>query len=347
MAQGHDEHGAGISRRAALARLAWGAGMATAAARLPERWRPFGGAHAAQAPTIPVIVKDTTRPYWQAVLAGARKAGEDLGAEIRALGAQTEAAADGQIAILRNALAAKPAALVIAPSQSAELGKAIDEAARNVKIVAIDSAAEAKAVTALVATDDAQAGRTAADALAVAIQRSYADAEGDVAIITASPGVAVLDERAKGFAEQLAASYGALAVVAHAVGDGQAASGAKIMADLIAAHPELRGVFACDLAMTQGAAQVLAKTPNNTTGDKINLVGFGADEGLVKFLKDGTIAALVVPDPFRIGYDSVMTALVAARGEQVPARIATTAVLVTKANMNSPRAQELLALTVK
>jgi len=169
MAHDRDDLAGGMSRRGALARLAWGAGMLGAAAGLPERWRPFGAAHAAQAPAIPVIVQDPTRAYWRAVLAGARKAGEDLGAEILALGAQTEADADGQIAILRNALAAKPGSLVIAPSQSAALGKAIDEAARSVKIIAIDSAADAKALTALVATDNMQAGRIAADALAVAI----------------------------------------------------------------------------------------------------------------------------------------------------------------------------------
>jgi len=284
-----------------------------------------------------------TRPYWQAVLAGAGKAADEAGAQILALGGKTEADADGQIAALRNAVAAKPAALVIAPAPSGALGQAIDEAARNVKIVAIGSAAGAMALTTLVATDNAQAGRIAADALAAAIQRSYADAEGYVAIITAASGIAALDERAKGFSEQLAASYGALEVVARPVGDGQAASGAKVMAELIAGQSELRGVFAMDPAMTQGAAQVLAKTPNNTTGDKINLVGFGADEGIVQSLKDGAVAALVVPDPFRMGYDGVKTALAAARGEQVPPRIATAATLVTKASMNSPRAQELLA----
>jgi len=317
--------------------------MLAATTALPERWSPFGRARAAQGLTVPVIVKDLTRPYWQAVLAGAGKAADEAGAQILALGGKTEGDADGQIAALRNAVAAKPAALVIAPAPSGALGQAIDEAARNVKIVAIGSAAGAMALTTLVATDNAQAGRIAADALAAAIQRSYADAEGYVAIITAASGIAALDERAKGFSEQLAASYGALEVVARPVGDGQAASGAKIMAELIAGQSELRGVFAMDPAMTQGAAQVLAKTPNNTTGDKINLVGFGADEGIVQSLKDGAVAALVVPDPYRMGYDGVKTALAAARGEQVPARIATTATLVTKANMNSARAQELLA----
>jgi ribose transport system substrate-binding protein len=337
MAHDHDDHAAGISRRHALGGLAWGAGMLAAVTG--------GRAQAAldtRKPRIPVIVKDSTSSYWQSVLAGARKAGQDLGAEVVALGAQSETDAGAQIALLRNAVAAKPAAVVIAPAQFAALGKPIDEAAKNVKIVAIDSPADSQAMTALLATDNANAGRMAADAIATAIKRSYADAEGDVAIIAGAPGVAALEERAKGFAEQLAASYGALDIVAHAVADGEAANGAKIMAGLIAGHPELRGVFASDLAMTQGAAQVLAKTPNNTTGDKINLIGFGADASVVKLLQDGAIAALVVPDPFRMGYDGVKTALAAARGEHVPARIDTGVVLVTKANLNSPRAQELL-----
>jgi ribose transport system substrate-binding protein len=337
MAHDHEDHAAGISRRYALGGLAWGAGMLAAVTG--------GRAQAAldtRKPTIPVIVKDSTSSYWQSVLAGARKAGQDLGAEVVALGAQSETDAGAQIALLSNAVAAKPAAVVIAPAQFAALGKPIDEAAKNVRIVAIDSPADSQAMTALLATDNANAGRIAADAIATAIKRSYADAEGDVAIIAGAPGVAALEERAKGFADQLAASYGALDIVAHAVADGEAASGAKIMAGLIAGHPELRGVFASDLATTQGAAQVLAKTPNNTTGDKINLIGFGADASVVKFLQDGAIAALVVPDPFRMGYDGVKTALAAARGEHVPARIDTGVVLVTKANLNSPRAQELL-----
>jgi ribose transport system substrate-binding protein len=344
MAHNDDGHAAGVSRRKTLAGFMWGAGILIAGASFPEGWRRAGEAQAATAQTtkIPVIVKNASQPYWQTMLAGAQKAGDDLGAEILALGAPSEAGPDAQIAILRNVIAAKPAALVIAPAQSATVGQAIDEAAKTAKIIAIDSAADAKALTALVATDNAQAGRSAADALAVAIQRSYADAEGDVAIITASPGVTALDERAKGFAEQLAASYGALAVVAHAVADGKTASGAKIMADLIAAHPELRGVFAVDLTMTRGAAQVLAQTPNNTTGDKINLVGFDADESLVKFLQQGTVAALVVQDPFRMGYEGVKIALAAAHGEQVPPRIDTGAVLVTRSNMTSARARELL-----
>jgi ribose transport system substrate-binding protein len=301
-----------------------------------------GPAMAKSMPTIPIIVKDITSPYWQVVLAGARKAGQDLGVIVPELGAQSESDVIGQIKILENAVASNPAAVVIAPTQFAALGKPIDEAAEKIKIIGIESAAASKALTSLLTTDNEQVGRMAADMLADAIKRTYADAEGDVALITSLPGVASLDERAKGFKEQIATKYGALAIVAEVVGDGKAETGSKIMTDLISKHPELRGVFASNLVMAQGAAVVVSENGTNKTGDKINLVGVDTDDELVRFLQNGTIAGLVVQDPFRMGYEGIKRALAASRGDQVPAKVDTGVTLITKANMSSARSQELL-----
>ena len=115
------------------------------------------------------------------------------------------------------------------------------------------------------------------------------------------------------------------------------------MAQLINAHPELRGVCASSPLIAQGAAQALVENKMaNKTGDLINLVGFDWNDDLVKFLQDGAIAALLVQDPFRMGYDGIKTAFAASKGERVPAVIDTGASLITKANLNSPRSQELL-----
>jgi len=308
----------------------------------------FGAPALAQTkPTIPIIVKDTTSPYWQTVLAGARKAGQDLGVNVPELGPQSESDIDAQISILKNAVASNPAAIIIAPARFAALGKPIDEAAHKVKIIGIDSPADSKAFTSFLTTDNEQSGRFAADALAETIKRTYADAEGDVALITSLPGSPALDQRAKGFKEQIAAQYGALDIVAEKVGDGNATTGSKVMMDLITGHPELRGVFASNPVMTQGAAQTLAKNSTNKTGDKINLVGFGSNDELVKSLQNGAIAALLVQDPFRMGYDGVKIALAASRGQQAPANVDTGANLITKANISSARSQELIYPRIK
>ena len=293
----------------------------------------FGAPAMAQTkPTISIIVKDTTSVYWQTVLAGARKAGQDLGVDVTELGAQSESDVAGQIGILAKAVASNPAAIVIAPAQFAALGKPIDEAAKKVKIIGIDSAADTKALTSFVATDEMQAGRIAADALANAITKTYADTEGDVAIITASPGSASPDQSAKGFKEQVANKYRALNVLPEKVADAQAATGLSIMKDLVDADRDLRGVFVSNVIMAEGASQVVY---NKSSGDRINYVVFGSDDKLVKSLQDGTIAALVVQDPFRMGYDGVKTALAASKGEKVPTTLDTGANIITKANLNS------------
>jgi ribose transport system substrate-binding protein len=300
----------------------------------------FGATAVAQTkPTIPVIVKDMTSPYWRAVLAGARKAGQDLGVNVVALGTQSESDTNGQISILATAVASSPAAIVIAPSEFAALGKPIDEAAKKVKIIGIESAADTKAMTSLLATDNLNAGRVAADALAVAITKTYADTEGDVVMITSMPGVPSLDQRAKGFKEVVAAKYKALDITAEKVADGKPATVLAIMNDLIANTGDLRGVFVSDPVTAQAVSQAVVEKKTN---DKINIVGVGSDEKLVKFLQDDVITGLVVEDPFRMGYEGVKTALAASKGEQVSANVDTGVTLITKANMGSARSEELL-----
>ena len=301
-------------------------------------------APAADKQTIPIIVKDTTSNFWQIVLAGARKAGKELDVNVPELGAQSESDINGQIGILENAVSQNPVAVVISPTQFAALGKPIDEAAKKVKVIGIDSAADSKAFTSFLQTDNVQGGRAAADALAAAIKAKYGKEEGDVALITSIPGVGSLDQRAKGFKEELAAKYPGMKLVADKVADGMATTGLNIMTDLITANPDLRGVFASNLIMGQGAGQAVAE---NKAADKIKLVAFDSDDKTVKFLADGTIAALVVQDPFRMGYEGVKTAFAASKGEKVPATVDTGVNVITKENMNTPRSQELLSPKIK
>ena len=91
--------------------------------------------------------------------------------------------------------------------------------------------------------------------------------------------------------------------------------------------------------MTLAVAKAVAEKKSD---DKINVVGVGSDEKLVKLLQDDVIAGLVVEDPFRMGYEGVKTALGASKAEQVAAKVDIGATLVTKANSSSARSQELL-----
>ena len=294
--------------------------------------------------TIPVIVKDTTSFYWQIVLAGARAAGKDLGVNVPELGAQSESDINGQISILENAVAGKPAAVVIAPTEFAALGAPIDTAAKSVPIIGIDSSADSKSFTSFLTTDNEAGGKIAADGLAEAIKAKTGAIKGKVALITHLPGVGSLTARDKGFKEQIAAKYPDLTLVAERVSDGTANGGLNIMTDLLTANPDLVGVFADNLIQAQGSGQAIAEAK---AADKVALVAFDSDDKTLGFLDDGTIAALVVQDPYRMGYDGVKTALAASKGEKVEAFVDTGANLVTKANEKDPKIDALIHPKVK
>lgn len=294
--------------------------------------------------TIPIIVKDTTSFYWQIVLAGARQAGKDLGVKVPELGAQSESDINGQITILENAVAGKPAAVVISPTEFKALGKPVDEAAKSVPVVGIDSAADSKSFVSFLTTDNTQGGRIAADGLAAAIKGMTGKEEGDIAIITSLPGVGSLDQRRQGFLEEVKSKYPGLKIVADKYADGQATTGLNIMTDLITANPKLVGVFASNLIMAQGVGQAIAE---NKLGDKIKVIGFDNDDKTVGFLKSGVLAGLVVQDPYRMGYDGIKTALAASKKEKVAANVDTGANLVTKANMSDSKIDALLNPKVK
>ena len=119
------------------------------------------------------------------------------------------------------------------------------------------------------------------------------------------------------------------------------------MNEIITANPEPARRIRLEPDHGAGRGPGRSREKTNKTGDKINLIGFDSDDKLIKFLQDGTIAGPVVQDPFRMGYDGVKTALAASKGERVPANVDTGANLVTKANMNSARSQELLNPKIK
>lgn len=297
------------------------------------------GLVAAKDVTIPVIVRDATSSYWQTVLAGARKAKAELGINVPEFGVQSEADINGQIAILENAVSSGASAVVIAPIEFNALAAPIDQAAQSLPVVGIDSPSKSTAFASFLKTDNEKGGQLAADGLAAAVAAANGGkAEGDVALIVANAGSGSDDARAKGFREQLAKHPG-LRLYADKVADGQPSTGLNMTTDMLTANPNLKGIFVTNLQMSQGAGQAISE---NSMQDKVALIGFDSDEKLVGFLSGGVIDGLIVQDPFRMGYDGVITAYKAVKGEKVEKAVDTGANLITQANMNEPRSKHLL-----
>ena len=75
-----------------------------------------------------------------------------------------------------------------------------------------------------------------------------------------------------------------------------------------------------------------------------SFVGFDSTPVLLKGVRDGKIAALIVQDPKHMGYLGVQTMVAHLKGETVPGNVPTATAVVTKDNVDSP---EIKAVTLE
>ncbi|WP_429227744.1 substrate-binding domain-containing protein [Inquilinus ginsengisoli] len=288
--------------------------------------------------TVAVIVKATTSEYWQWVFKGAEEAGRQLGVKVDKLGTPKDDAA-GQIAVLENAAGSKPAAIVISPTIFEALGDPIAAVtAAGIPVIVIDSGAKTDQYASFLTTNNEAGGKAAAEAMAACVKERTGKAAGKVGYLTAMAGHESLDSRDRGFVEGLKA-YPDITLVGNRVGNNEEAEGMTLTADMLTKDPDLVGLFADNAQMGTGAGASVAE---QKLGAKFCLVAFDSDAGELEHLKDGSIYALIVQDPFMMGFAGVWYGYAAAHGVRLPKTIDTGVGTVTKATMNDPALAGLL-----
>jgi ribose transport system substrate-binding protein len=289
--------------------------------------------------TIDVIVKATTSQYWATVFDGAHAAAKVLGVKINTLGAPSELDAAQEVSIMENAISAKPTGIVIAATNAQALAAPIAAATKaGIPVIVIDSNANTDQYVTFLATNNETGGRKAADEVARCVKARTGKVEGKVAYLTALAGAQSLNDRDKGFVEELK-KYPGLAIVEHRVGNNQPSKALSDSEDLLTRHPDLVGMFADNELEGDGAGTAVSE---KSLGGKVCLVAFDTSDQEIKFVRTGIIDALIVQNPFMMGYAGVWYALAAAHGVVFPKYVDTGVSVVTKANIDSPQMIGLL-----
>ena len=104
------------------------------------------------------------------------------------------------------------------------------------------------------------------------------------------------------------------------------------------------GVFAPNESSAFAVMRVLQ---DNGWDKKVKFIGFDASEGLLAGLRGGAIEALIVQDPVRMGYLSIVTMVKHLRGEKVETRIDTGVHLVTRDILDRPDIKQLVQPDLK
>jgi ribose transport system substrate-binding protein len=159
-----------------------------------------------------------------------------------------------------------------------------------------------------------------------------------VGLIPFVSGAATSELRERGFKEGLA-NHEHVKLVSTLYSESEIAKGMAVTEDMLTAHPELDGIFAANEPGAVGAAQALKARGK---AGEVKLVAFDASPEEISALEDGVVQALIVQNPYQMGYQGVKAAIDAMEGREVPDRIDTGVTVVTMDNFNDPEVQKLL-----
>ena len=180
----------------------------------------------------------------------------------------------------------------------------------------------------------------AAAAKAAEVLCQLVGGKGKVGMIPFIKGAASSEQREQGFREGIKKCPGVtLGPVLYS--QSQVERAMQVTEDMLTANPDLVGIFAANEPGAVGAATVLEQ---RKLAGKVKLVAFDAAQPEIDALKRGTIQALIVQNPFKMGYEGVKLAVKAIKGDRasIPKRVDTGVTVVTKENLDSPEVQELL-----
>jgi len=283
---------------------------------------------------VGVVPKGASHIFWQTVRAGALKAAEEYGFEVEWNAPTLEVDASRQIEIVESMVNRRLAGIVLAPVDRKALVGAVERAARaGIPVSIFDSDIDTKQRISYVATNNEEGGRMAARKLGELI-----GGKGKVAIIGFMPGSASTMEREHGFQDEIRAKFPQIDVVGLQLGMADRAKARAVTENILTAHPDLAGLFADNESSSAGAVQAL----KSRNARNVKLVAFDASDQLVADMKAGWIQAIVVQNPFRMGYEATKAIGMKLNGETPPATLDSGATLVTTADLEKAEIKELL-----
>jgi ribose transport system substrate-binding protein len=291
---------------------------------------PAAGGNSSQAvQSVALIGGVRDSPFYAAIDCGAKT-------EAKKLGIQYTYAAPGtfdpaaQQPVLSSVIANSPQAILIAPTDKVAMEAPMRQAkAANINLITVDTQLDNTAdLSSQVNSDNVAGGALGADTMAGLI-----GGKGKVVAISEPPGSSTDDQRVEGFVNQMKAKHPDITVLETQYADHSAQATASKVASVLAANPDLKGVFAVDNFTGDGAP---IGVRNANARSSVKIVAFDAQPSQVEALKVGDIDAIISQNPFDMGVLGVDYAVDLGKAQQVPTKKITGLTAITKDNVDSP-----------
>lgn len=205
-------------------------------------------------------------------------------------------------------------ALIISPIKPTAMGPIVDAAhAKNIPVVIDDIGGGGTSYDAIVVSDNTKGGTLAADAMDKLVKAKTGTSK-NVASITCEASATYAARRNLGFAAEM--NTLGYTVVATLSGNSQQEQGYTVMKDILSAHPDIAGVFACNDPMAVGVAQAIHDAGKSGSKD-IFVIGFNGDAIALQAIKAGQMAGTIQQVPSKMGEKTVALALQLQAGQKL------------------------------
>lgn len=293
-------------------------------------------AYTAKETTIYVITKGTDSDFWKSVRAGVSAAAVENDVTAIYEGPDSEEDYATQNRMIDEAVEAGADAIVFSAIDRYETKKHLEDAVRKgVKLILIDSGADTEMAESFIGTDNYAAGKMVCEAV---LDGMGTEKPLKVGLVNYDENTENGSSREEGFRDR-AADAANIEIVAsvHVASDADIAKLAAV--SMMREHPDINVIVGFNEWMTLGVGYAMRELG---TAAGVYAVGFDSNVVSVGMLETGEMDALIVQNPFAMGYLGVASACDAIAGKTLDKNVDTATTVVTKSNMYDPDIQRIL-----
>lgn len=284
---------------------------------------------------VALVTKSKESAFWKSVFAGAGAAATEYNLQLSFDGPLREEDYETQNTMIEEVVKAGAEVIVFSAVDFNANSEAVNEAAKKgVKIVIIDSDVNSDQVSCRIGTDNYEAGKMAGEA---ALQSG--EKELHIGIVNYDVNSANGQQRETGFRE--AAGKDSRVKSMHTINVVSTTEDARAgTAELLRQHPEINAIVTFNEWTSLGVGWAIRDLD---LADKTQVVAFDSNVISVGMLESGEVDALIVQNPYAMGYLGVECAYNLINDTAIPGHtIDTATTCVTRENMFEPECQKVL-----
>ena len=272
-------------------------------------------------PTLAVFTKNRVNPAYDAARLAADRVAAAAGARTVHYVPQTPDDVGQQKALVAEALALKPDGVLFNPTDDAAMAEDVAKiATAGIPVVTFINRVPGDILT-FVGSDDIKVGSTIAEALVEGL-----GGKGKIVALDGTPSARTARDRAVGL-EQALTRHPGVELLGSRIGYLQRAPARAAMTELLAAHPQIDGVWTANDVMAFGALDALGEA-----GRRAMVVGINGLPEAIENIERGTMLASVDFSAFNIAAIAASAMLRHLEGRPVPDEIMVAAELIDRSN---------------